>query len=162
MINRIQDKVNGRLKETQYGFRRGRGTIDAIFIVKQLIEKAKERNLSLSFHFIYFKAAFDTVWRKALWKMLRHIGINDKIVQIIEDLYADTKCAVRINGKLTKWFKVLVGVRQGCILSPTLFNVFLEFVLDDVKSLQNDLTFDDELSIDIRYADDTTLVALIF
>ena len=80
LLKRMQEKVNIRLRETQYGFRSGRGTIDAIFIVRQLIEKAKERNLSLNFHFIDFKAAFDTVWRQALWKMLRSIGISKRLL----------------------------------------------------------------------------------
>ena len=87
---------------------------------------------------------------------------QQKIVDIIESMYNNTECAVRIDGKLTEWFKVLNEVRQDCILSPTLFNVFLEFVLDELESLQNDLTLDDRLSTDIRYADDTTLIALVF
>lgn len=162
LLKRMQENIDSRLRETQYGFRSGRGTVDAIFIVRQLIEKAKERNIPLSFHFIDFKAAFDTVWRKALWKMLRSIGVDQNIVAIIEDMYDRTECAIQIDGKLTEWFSVNVGVRQGCILSPTLFNVFLEFVMDEVKSIHNELDFDRTLSTDIRYADDTTLVALIF
>ena len=162
LLRRMQEHVDSRLRETQYGFRSGRGTIDAIFIVRQLFEKAKERNIPLHFHFIDFKAAFDTVWRKALWKMLRSIGISHKIVDIIEYMYDHTECSVQIDGKLTEWFPVTIGVRQGCILSPTLFNIFLEFVMDEVKSIIGEMKLDDSLSTDIRYADDTTLVALIF
>ena len=55
-----------------------------------------------------------------------------------------------------------VGVQQGCILSPTLFNVFLEFVMDDLKSLQDNLQLDEILSNDIRYADDTTRITMVF
>ena len=54
---------------------------------------------------------------------------------IPQQLYEETECAVVTNGHITRWFEVTVGVRQGCILSPTFFNVFLEFVMDDLKSL---------------------------
>ena len=94
--------------------------------------------------------------------MLRAIGIDEKIVNIVEKLYDETECAVVINGHIANWFIVSIGVRQGCLLSPTLFNVFLEFVMDEVKSLQNTLLLDGNISIDIRYADDTALLAAIF
>ena len=70
--------VESFLKESQFGFRQGRGTVDAIFIIRQVIEKAKEHKVPLHFNFVDFKAAFDTIWRKALWKMLRSIGIAPK------------------------------------------------------------------------------------
>ena len=72
----MESKIEEKMKESQYGFRRGRGTIDVILIVRQIMQKAKDRKIDLHFNFIDFKAAFDTVWRKALWKMLRSIGIR--------------------------------------------------------------------------------------
>jgi len=74
-----------------------RGTVGAIYIVRQILEKSRKRNVPVHLHFIDFKAAFDTIWRKALWKMLRAIGIDPRIVDIIENLYKNTKCAVVIN-----------------------------------------------------------------
>ena len=82
--------------------------------------------------------------------MLRLI-VDQNIVNIIEDTYDRTECAIQIDGKLTEWFAVNVGVCQGCILSPTLFNVFLGYVMDKVKSLLGDLEFDDTLSTGVRY-----------
>ena len=90
------------------------------------------------------------------------IGIDPKIVRIIESLYNETECAVVIDGQLTEWFAVKIGLRQGCMLSPTLFNIFLEFVMKELKSLDSTLKLHDSLSIDIRYADDTTLLSAIF
>ena len=162
LLNRMKYKIEEKIKETQYGFRPGRGTVDAIFIVRQIMEKAKERRISLHFNFIDFKAAFDTIWRKALWKMLRSIGVGKKIVNIIEQLYDETECAVIINGHLTDWFEVKVGVRQGCLLSPVLFNLFLEFVMNEISSLQNELQLNHDMTIDTKYADDTTLISAIF
>ena len=90
------------------------------------------------------------------------INVDPKIVRILENLYNDTECAVVIDGQLTAWFEVHVGLRQGCLLSPTLFNIFLEFVMKEVKDVENTLNLTDSLSLDIRYADDTTLLSAIF
>ena len=94
--------------------------------------------------------------------MLRAIGVNNKIIKIIENMYSKTLCSVVIDGYKTEWFEVLIGVRQGCLLSPTLFNVFLDFVMEEVNCLNKDLTFEDNLNMDLKYADDTTLIASIF
>ena len=80
----------------------------------------------------------------------------------LEQLYDQIECAIVINGHMTKWFKVAVEVRQGCLLSPTLFNIFLEFVMSELQSLQPTLKLNDYLSSDIKYADDTTLISAIF
>ena len=162
LLNRIHDRAENAISESQFGFRPGRGTVDAIFIVKQLIEKAREHNIKLHFNFVDFKAAFDTIWRKALWKMLLSIGVDQNIVSIIEKLYDDTECAVVIDGQITEWFSVEVGLRQGCLLSPVLFNLFLEQVMKEIKEIENKLSFSDNISLDIRYADDTTLLAAVF
>jgi hypothetical protein len=162
LLNKMKAKVEEALGESQFGFREGRGTVDAIFVVRQIMEKAKEHQVDIHFHFIDFKAAFDTIWREALWKMLRAIGISSKIVNIIKNLYLDTKCAVVIDGQITNWFTVNVGVRQGCLLSPTLFNIFLEYVMKELKSVQHTLELKSDMSLDIRYADDTTLLSAIF
>ena len=158
LLERMKTNVDRKLKESQYGFRAGRGTVDAIFVVRQMIEKAKEKDIPLHFHFIDFKSAFDTIWRAALWKMLLKIGVNPKLVNTIKYMYDNTKCAITIDNILTDWFVVRVGVRQGCILSPTLFNLYLEFVMDELSSL-GDFHLTEDLNTDIRYADDTTLIA---
>ena len=162
MLTRMKEKTEMHIKDNQFGFRLGRGTVDAIFIVRQIMEKARERNIAVHFHFVDFKAAFDTIWRKALWKMLRAIGIPEKMVNIIKIMYKHSECAVTIDGNLTAWFKVKVGVRQGCLLSPTLFNIFLEFVFEELTSLDNSFLIRNEFSADIRYADDSTLISAVF
>jgi len=86
----------------------------------------------------------------------------NKIANVIENMYNKTLCAVEINRYKTEWFKVLVGVRQGCLLSPTLFNVFLDFVMKEVNWLDKELTFDENFDMDLKYAGDTTFIAAIF
>ena len=86
LLQRIKQKSEEFTKEKQYWFCPNRGTVEAIFIVCQIIEKAKECKVNLHFNFFYFKSAFDTIWRKALWNILAHIGINKKIIKIPETL----------------------------------------------------------------------------
>ena len=93
--------------------------------------------------------------------MVTAIRVDSKIVRIIEALYNNTEYALVIDGKLTDWFKVRVSLRQGSILCPTFFNIFLEFVMKELKDLDKNLALMDFLSIDIRYADDETLVSTI-
>ena len=135
---------------------------DAIFIVRQIQEKAKERGVNVHFNFVDFKSAFDTVWREALWKMLMAVGVPLRIVNTVKKMYEDTQCAVVVNGKLTEWFQVTIGVRQGCLLSPTLFNLFLDFLMKELKCLQDEITLNEDLCCDIRYANDTILISATF
>lgn len=114
--------------DRQYGFWPNQGTIDAIFIVRKFMQKSKERRIKCHYHFADFKSTFDTIWWIALWKMMRSIGICNKIVNIIEKMHEKATCAVAVDGILTGWFSVSVGVRQG-LLSPSLFNLFLDFVM---------------------------------
>jgi len=73
--------------------------------------------------------AFDSVWRVGLWHIMRYLGYEEKIVRLLEALYQGTECAVRVDGGLADWFETMVGVFQGCILSPLLFNLLLEVVV---------------------------------
>ncbi len=78
-------------------------------------------------------------------------------------MYNNSECAVIIDGQLTEWFTVDVEVKQGCLISPVLFNIFLESVMKELKEYTNNaLVLNKDLSNDIRYADDTTLVACVF
>ena len=83
-ICRYSHIIEESMSDPQFGFRPDRGTIDAIFIISQIIEKARENQVPLHIHFIDFNAAFDTIWRKALWKIMIQIGITQKYVSIIK------------------------------------------------------------------------------
>ena len=77
-------------------------------------------------------------------------------------MYKKSTCAIVVDGILTECFSVSVGVRQGCLFSPTLFDLFLDLVMDKLKCLQEYVTLDNELNFDARYLDDTTLIAVFF
>ena len=91
--------------------------------------------------------------------MMRSISINKKIVRIVEKLYGKSICAVIVHGLLIEWISANVGFKQACLLSPTLFTLFLHFVMDEIKSF---FTLGDDLNFDARYADGSTLIAAVF
>ena len=129
IMERIKMRTEEILSEEQAGFRPSRSTIDQIFTLRRLSEKYIDANRNLFLCYIDFKKAFDSIWRKGLWRVMRSMGYPEKIVRILESLYRETFSAVRIGASLSEWFETIVGVLQGCILSPLLFNIFLEVIM---------------------------------
>ena len=93
------------------------------------IQKYFEKNKTLYNNFIDFRQAFDSVWQQGLWQVLRNYGIPEELVELLEDMYSISLSAVRVVRELTEWFRVTVGVRQGCGLSIYLFNLILEAMM---------------------------------
>ena len=85
-----------------------------------------------------------------------------KITSLIETMYDNIECAAIINGQLTEWFRGEIGMSQGCLLSSILLRLFLEFVMADLKSLCKEFKLNTNHSFDIRYADDTTIMSIVF
>ena len=79
--------------------------------------------------FIDFKKAFDRVWHEGLWSVLHYYGFQPKLVNLMQNLYNNTKSAVIVGRSNTEWFKQTVGVRQECVLSLDMFNIYLEYVM---------------------------------
>ena len=116
------------LPDVQAGFRKGRGTRDQITNIHWIIEKAKEFQKNIYFRLIYFAKAFDCVDHNKLWKLLKEMGIPDHLTCLLRNLYAGQEATVR-TGHGTDWFQIGKGVRQGCILSPCLFNFYAEYIM---------------------------------
>ena len=126
ILNRLQPQAEEIIAEEQAGFRDGRSTTEQVFNLRILGEKYLQQNL---YHvFIDFKKAFDRVWHKALRAAMRKYNINASIIRAIENLYDKAQNAVLFNGSTGEWFRTTVGVRQGCLLSPTL-NISLERIM---------------------------------
>ena len=102
-----------------------------------------------------FPSYFDRVWHAALWATMRKYNISANLVRTIEQLYDKATSAVQVNGSIGEWFRTTVGVRQGCLLSPTFFNIFLERIMSDALE-----EHDGKVSIgrrnitNLRFADD--------
>ena len=91
---------------------------------------------------------------------MRHCGYPEKIIRVLESVYKDTFSAVRVDGELTEWFEIIVGVLQGCVLSPLLFNIFLEIVIAiALHGTGSGAVINGVLLSDLRFADDIALLA---
>ena len=134
LLQRIDCALDVKLREEQAGFRKGRGCIDQIFALRNIIEQCIEWNVPLYINFIDFKKAFDSVHRESLWKILRAYGIPHKIVTIMRTFYEHFECSVIVENTLAESFPVKSGVRQGCILSPILFLVVIDWVMHKTTS----------------------------
>ena len=115
--------MNRELPDVQAAFRRGRGTRHQIANIHWIIEKAKEFQKNIYFCFIDYAKASDCVDHNKLWTILKEMGIPDHLTCLLRNLYAGQEAAVRTGRGKTDWFQIRKGVRQGCILSPCLFNL---------------------------------------
>jgi hypothetical protein len=132
LLNRLDSHVTPSIvPETQCGFRKKRSTVDMIFCLRQLQEKCIEQNQPLYVVFVDFTKAFDTVGRTGLWQLLRRYGCPDKFTKMIESLHTGMKAKVKAAGETSDSFPVSNGVKQGCVLAPTLFSIFLSAMLEE-------------------------------
>ena len=138
ILNRLQPQAEEVIAEEQAGFRAGWSTTEQKFNLRIFCEKYLQHQQTFYHVFIDFKKAFDRVWHEALWATMRKYNINASIIRAIENLYDKAQSAILFNGSTGEWFRTTVGVRQRCLLFPTLFNIFLERImceaLDDHES----------------------------
>lgn len=160
LLNRLQPQVEDLLSDEQAGFRRGRSTVEQIFNLRVLMEKYRDHHLPLYHNFIDFKKAFDRVWHKALFRIMRSYGIEPRIVDLIEALYSHAESTVLVGSAISDWFATTVGVRQGCLLSPCLFNLFLEYIMSDaLEGFDGSVRIGGVQICNLRFADDIDLIA---
>ena len=129
MLSRLSAAFEDLLPESQCGFRPGRSTIDMIFSLRQLQEKSVEQRQPLYIAFVDFRKAFDMVDRDMLWGVLRKYGCPEHFLCMIQQFHIGMTATVLTGGNETASFGVHNGVRQGCVLAPLLFSVFLTAVL---------------------------------
>ena len=156
----IQQYVNQEFPDVQAEFRKGRGTRGQIANICWIIEKAREFHKNIYFCFIDYTRAFGCVDHNKLWKIFKEIGIPDQFTCPLSNLYTD-QVAVRTIHETPEWFQIGKGLRQGCILSLWLFNLYSGYMMqnarqdeaqDEIKTARRNIN-------NLRYADDTTLMA---
>ena len=152
---KLYEKIlDGRLREVvdvdkmQYGFMPGRGTVDAVFVLRRLMEKFRAKNKKLFFVFVDLEKAFDWVPREVIRFALRRKGVPEYLVNGVMSLYDCCKTAVLVDGELSSSFSVKVGVHQGSALSPLLFIMVMDVLIEDVR---------DGSLMELLYADDLVL-----
>ena len=146
--------------EEQNGFRKGRSCQEHIFSITTIIQCRIQEKKSSFAAFIDLEKAFDRVDRiLLLYKLLCYYNVDGKFYHILKTLYSNHWSCVKINDSYTDWFTVSSGVRQGDILSPTLFSIFINDLAAKVKSLNKGIKFgNDKISI-LLYADDMVFLA---
>ena len=117
--------MNRERPDVQAGFSKSRGSRDQIANICWIIKKAKELQKNTYFCFM---PKLLTVWITTNWKILKEMGIPDHLTHLLRNLYAGQEATVR-TGHRTDWFQIGKGVRQGCILSPCLFNLYAEYIM---------------------------------
>ena len=129
ILGRLQMLADRIYPESQCGFRAKRSTVDMIFSIRQLQEKCKEQNMPLYVAFIDLTKAFDLVSREGLFKILPKVGCPPKLLSLIESFHTNMKGVVQYDGNVSEPFDIRSGVKQGCVLAPTLFGIFFAVLL---------------------------------
>jgi len=157
---RLATYIEREISEEQAGFRKGRGMRDQTANIRWILERAMEYGKTIFMCFIGYGKAFDCVDHSRMWKTLRSRGVPEHLIVLIKGLYTKQDAAVRMEYGNTEWFEVRKGVRQGCILSPYLFNLYSEYILRRVGSEDNiGIKVGGRTINNLRYADDTTILA---
>jgi hypothetical protein len=135
MKREIEEK--GVLPDSQAGFRRGRGTVDNVYILGHLARnELRKKGGRMCALFIDFKAAFDKVDRVKMFECMRERRISEWLVRKVEEIYARTRNKVKVGEKESEWFETTKGVRQGCPLSPLLFTIYVADVDEMLRKAQ--------------------------
>jgi hypothetical protein len=127
LISRITEAVDKKIRQEQVGFRKGRGCIDHIFVLRNILEQCHEWQRKLLVNFVDFEKAFDSLHRHSLWEILRNYGIPSKIVQLIKQFYANFSCT--INSEADTNFLLKSEVRQGYVMSSVLCIIAIDWVM---------------------------------
>ena len=141
----------------QAGFRKGFATTDHLHTINQIIEKSNKFNLPLCIAYIDYEKAFDSVEHNVIFQALRHIGINETYINIIEDIYNEAEAKVHIEKQESEEINILRGVRQGDPISPKLFTAAIQEVFKNSDLELRGLDIDGERLTDLRFADDVAL-----
>ena len=153
--------MNCELPDVQARFRKGRRTRDQIASIHLIIEKAREFQKNIYFCFIDYTKAFDCVDHDKLWKILREMGIPNRLTCLLRNLYAGQEATVRPRHGTTDWFQIWKGVRRGFILSPWLFNLSAEYIMRNagLDEAEAGIKIARKNINNLRYADDSTIMA---
>ncbi len=133
--------------------------------MKILVEKYLEKDRKLFAAFMDLEKAYDSVDRKGLWDTLRVYGVGAKLFEGVKSFYENASDSVRVNGELSESFNVEVGVRQGCVMSPWLFNIYIDGCIREMKvgvwdlGARMNMRGVEQPVVVSLYADDTVLLA---
>ena len=142
---RLKDRVE--ISKQQYGFMPGKGTTDAMFALRMLMEKYRQGQKELHCVVVDLEKAYDRVPREELWYYMRKSGIVEKYVRLVQDMYEGSETVLRCAARTTESFKVKIGLHQGSALSPFLFAVIMDRLTDEVREPPWMMLFADDIVI---------------
>lgn len=157
--NRIFRTLERDMSNTQFGFRNGMGTREALFGLNVIAQRCLDMNQDIYLGFIDFEKAFDKVQHAKLLDILVAKNIDTRDINIISTLYWNQTAKIRIEDQYTEDIKILRGVRQGCVLSPLLFNVYSEAIFQEaLADCSEGIIINGETLNNLRFADDTVIM----
>ncbi|KAI5738445.1 hypothetical protein M8J77_007179 [Diaphorina citri] len=159
LMKRMERKIEENMSEDQFGFRKGRGTRDAMACVRLVCEKVLDANRELYICFVDWEKAFDRVNWNVLLKVLKDIDLSWKDRRLIRELYKGQKVVVRVEEEETEEIIIGRGVRQGCCMSPALFNMYAEKLMEEALGESPGVKVGEERVKSIKYADDQAVLA---
>ena len=155
---RIASKIDQEYSNLQSGFRPGIGNREEIFNLRTILVRAIEVQQDAYICFIDYTKAFNRVSHTMLIECLKEIGVDDKGLEIIIKMYWEQTAVVRTKNGVSSGFKIRKGVRQGCVLSPNLYNLYTEKIFRDIEGMPGVVIGGVNMN-NLRYADDTGLLA---
>ena len=160
IYNRIYRKCEGQVNDTQFGFRNGVKTREALFSLNVLTQQCRDVNYDVYACFVDYRKAFDCVNHEKMVAVLKEAGIDRSDIRIITHLYWAQTAEVKISGQASDQIQIKKGVRQGCVLSPLLFNIYSEAVFREaLTEASGGVIVNGKIINNLRYADDTVLLA---
>ena len=133
IIERVRERTRNLIGEEQGGFMEGRGCTDQIFTVKTIVERYIGKRRKLYAAFMDLEKAYDRVDRKALWDVMKIYGVGGKLLRAVQAFYENSRACVKVDGECSESFGINVGVRQGCVMSPWLFNIYMDGVMKEFR-----------------------------
>jgi hypothetical protein len=158
IIKRVKGRTIHEISPIQYGFMPNKGTNNAIFVMRRLIERSIEKQRNVCVCFIDYTKAFDTVKHEKLIDVLSKLDVDKHDIRLLSNLYWNQQATVRHNNELSNTISIKRGVRQGCVASPHLFVLYTEMIMRSIDSVGN-FKVGGTIINNLRYADDTAIIA---
>ena len=160
LLMRARSRITPEIGMEQFGFVEDSGTRNAIFVIRMITERAVEMQKDVFMCFIDYTKAFDKVRHEQLFEELGKLDLYGKDLRLMQNLYWNQTACIRVDGKCSNYTRIERGVRQGCVMSPDLFNYYSELIFK-LRELENEkgLRVGGCNITNIRYADDTVLMA---
>jgi len=160
LINaRITPIIERHLSDSQLGFRKGKGTRDAIFQFRTIMERATQVNKKVYACFIDYQKAFDRINHDKLLAIMEKAGIPDLERQLIKALYWNQYAIIKTKDGKSRKICIRRGVRQGCIISPILFNLYSEYMMTEIHELDKGIEVGGHIYNNLRYPDDAVIMS---